>query len=184
MEANDLDRRYRTNDGWLSSDVAAALVEHGYLDLVRREAEHGDFHCADALGRLLRARGEGDTAVEVYRPFVGTGWWVAVERIASILAERETADAAIALVRPLAEAGERLAVVRLAGLLARQGRIGEVFTVLCSGLADWYLAQALVELTAGLGRDDEVAQLLRPFADAGDQQFEGFVATVLESPCR
>ncbi|MET7398029.1 hypothetical protein ABZS66_31515 [Dactylosporangium sp. NPDC005572] len=180
MDAEELGRRYRTDDGWLPSDLAAALVGHGHIELVRQEAERGDFHCADALGRLLWARGHGDAAVEAYRPFAGTSWWVAVERIADILAERGTVDAAIELVRPLADAGERLAVVRLAELLAGQGRIDEMFTVLRPGLADWYLAGALVELTAGLGRDDEVAELLRPFADAGDQQFEGFLATVLE----
>jgi tetratricopeptide (TPR) repeat protein len=180
MDAEELDRRHRTSDGWLPCDVATALVEHGHLELVRREAERGDFHCADALGRLLAARGEGDAAVAAYRPFAGTGWWVAVERIVGILTEQETVDAAIALVRPLAEAGERRAVVRLATLLAAQGRIDEVFRVLRPGLADSYLAGALVELTSGRGRDDEVAASLRPFADAGRKAFEGLLATVLD----
>ncbi|AGZ42760.1 hypothetical protein AFR_22450 [Actinoplanes friuliensis DSM 7358] len=143
--------------------VAAALVENGYLELARQEARRGDFDCADALARACP-----EEAVELYRPFAAAGVWMAVHRLTGVL----PAEEAIALVRPQAEAGERLFVVRLAELLAEQGRIDEAISVLRPGLDDWYLARALVELTAGRDRDDEVLNLLL--------HHESLRATVLE----
>jgi tetratricopeptide (TPR) repeat protein len=179
VDVEELDRRHRTV-GWLTWDVTNALVEQGHVDVLQREAGAGDFSCADALGRLLRSRGELAAALDVYRPYAEAGWWVAVECSAAILEEQGSLDAAIGLVRPLAEAGDRLAVCRLAELLARQGRIDEVFALLVPCLASGYGAARLVELTAGRSRDGEVLAVLRPLVTPDSLGFQSVLAELLE----
>ncbi|MFC3576677.1 tetratricopeptide repeat protein [Streptomyces yaanensis] len=156
MDSAELDRRFRTHDGWIPPDVVAALVEHGHLAQVRAQAEQGDWFCARAWARTL----SGDQRLEVLRPFADSGWWAAVETVAGLLEESGRSEEAIALVRPHAEAGDRLAVRGLAELLAGQGRIDEVIALLGPGVGDWYLEQALVDLTEGHGRDEEMLALL------------------------
>jgi len=81
MDAEDLDRQSRTRDGWLSSGVAAALVEHGHLELLRREAGAGGRldeavaalqpdpeRCARSLlATLLVRQGKPEDAIAVMR---------------------------------------------------------------------------------------------------------------------
>ncbi|MEU4692358.1 hypothetical protein [Actinoplanes sp. NPDC023714] len=61
--------------------------------------------------------------------------------------------------------GGHQAALRLASRLAREGSIGEVLSLLGPHVADFAHARALVDLTAGAGRDDEVVALLRARKD-------------------
>ncbi|MEV0395589.1 tetratricopeptide repeat protein [Polymorphospora rubra] len=190
MDAVELDRRFRTYDGWIPPWVVSTLVEHGHLGEVRVQADLGDWYCAHEVVGVLLDQDRLQAALDVLRPFVDSGWWEAVKTLADILEQRGRRDEAIALVRPYAEVGDRLAVARLAGMLSRQGRVDDVIALLRPGIEDWYLAEALVELTAGQGRDGEVTALLRGLVEAKQRQAaprfaeprnaETLLATVLE----
>ncbi|MEV0136575.1 hypothetical protein AB0H83_50145 [Dactylosporangium sp. NPDC050688] len=163
--------------------VVRLLAEHGHLDLLRREAEDGDYECAEALARLLRARGEPPAAaLMLLRPFVGTDWAArVVDDYAGYLAESGDVDAAMVMLRPYADEGQLEAVERLGTLLIRQGRADDVLAMLRQGLDDYmYPVDVPVELTRGLGRDDEVIELLRARIDAGRLGLESLLASVLE----
>ncbi|MFD7403635.1 tetratricopeptide repeat protein [Streptomyces sp. NPDC059866] len=172
MDAAELDRRARTHEGWTPPWLVSLLVEHGHLDVVRERAGF-DWYCARALAGEVPL----EDALVLLRPYADSGWWAAADAVSELLEACGRTDEAVALVRPHAEGGERLAVRRLAELLARQGRTGEVIALLGPGIEDWYLADALVELTEGCGRDDEVLALMpdpgrecrgRCHDDAGD----------------
>ncbi|MGI5375113.1 tetratricopeptide repeat protein [Streptomyces sp. CA-251387] len=166
MDAAELDRRSRTYDGWIPPWVVSLLVEHGHLEEVRVQAGRGDWYCARRVAELLIEEGRREDGLEVLRSFVDSGWWGAADVVAGLLDEWGRTDEAVALVRPYAEDGERLAVHRLAQLLAGQGRVDEVITLLGPHTDDWFLAEALVQLTEGYGRDAEVLALL-PGVGAG-----------------
>ncbi len=163
-------------------EVAEALAEHGHLDLLRREAGAGDYACADAAARLLQARGEPAAALALLRPFLDTGWaWRATDHITAILVQQGDDAAATAMLRPFADEGRPEAVRRLGMLLVRHGRDDEVLAMLRQGLADvLYPVDVVVELTRGLGRDEEVIGLLRSRLDTGPGGIEGLLASVLD----
>ncbi|GIE28535.1 hypothetical protein Ait01nite_015800 [Actinoplanes italicus] len=154
------------------------LVEHDRLDILRTEADSGDWQCGDALGSELLRRGETEAALAVYRGFAGSGWGAACHRIATILENEHGMDRAIEFLRPYADAGQRNAVHDLALLLGRQGRLDEVLTLLQPCLTDWFLVSALVEATAGGDRDDEVTAALMDLS--GPHNATQSLATVLE----
>ncbi|MCW8381874.1 hypothetical protein [Streptomyces justiciae] len=156
VDATELSLRARTYKGWIPTAIADLLIERGHLDVVRRQAEAGDWLCAQHVAKLLPA----EDALALLRPYVDTGWWGAADAVSELLEEWGRLDDAVALVRPHAEGGERLAVRRLAELRAAQGRVDEVIALLAPGVEDWYLADALAELAGGGGRDDEVLALL------------------------
>ncbi|GAA2341261.1 tetratricopeptide repeat protein [Dactylosporangium salmoneum] len=183
MDTAEPDGRYRSVEDGLPREVVEALAEHGHLDLLRREADDGDYECADMLGRLLRARGEPPAAaLALLRPFVNTSWAArATDHIAEILAEEGDVVAAMAMLRPFADEGQREAVQRLGMLLVGQGRDEDLLAMLRQGLADnLYPIDVVVELTRGLGRDEAVIDLLRSRIDAGRRGLESLLASVLE----
>ncbi|MFJ9447891.1 tetratricopeptide repeat protein [Kitasatospora sp. NPDC101235] len=100
------------------------------------------------------------------QPFAATGWWPAVSTVAGLLTDWERVDEAIVLLRPLADTGHRHALRDLARLLARQGHLDQVVTLLGPRAADLLLAEELVKLAVGHGRDAEIAELL-PEVGAG-----------------
>ena len=73
-----------------------------------------------------------------------------------------------------------------AKMLARHGRADDGFDLLLPHVADWYPLRALVGISAGLGRDEELVELLRPHtAEPGTWSHEAttaveLLATVLE----
>ncbi|GAA1530212.1 hypothetical protein GCM10009827_054580 [Dactylosporangium maewongense] len=167
----------------LPQSVVRLLAEHGHLDLLRREADDGDYECAEMLARLLRARGEPPAAaLTLLRPFVGTDWAArVVDDYAGYLAESGDVDAAMVMLRPYADEGHPEAVERLGTLLIQRGRADDVLALLRQGLDDYmYPIDVPVELTRGLGRDDEVIELLRSRIDAGRLGLESLLASVLE----
>ncbi|MER7283608.1 hypothetical protein ABT369_55230 [Dactylosporangium sp. NPDC000244] len=177
-----MDAARSPQDG-LPQMVVRLLAEHGHLDLLRREADDGDYECAETLARLLRARGEPPaTALTLLRPFVGTDWAArVVDDYAGYLAESGDVDAVVVMLRPYADEGHSVAVERLGTLLIQQGRADDVLAMLRQGLDDYmYPIDVPVELTRGLGRDDEVIELLRSRIDAGRLGLESLLASVLE----
>ncbi|MET9638455.1 tetratricopeptide repeat protein [Streptomyces virginiae] len=157
MDAVDLDHRHRTYDGWIPPTVASLLLEHGHVGVVRDQADAGDWYCAH---RLAQAATSQEAALALLAPFVATGWPRAVGTVAGLLATWDRVEEAVALLRRPARSGDRRAARQLAPLLARLGRIDEVVTVLGPRAADPALAGVLVEVTAGHGRDAEIAALL------------------------
>ncbi|MFI9383091.1 tetratricopeptide repeat protein [Kutzneria sp. NPDC052558] len=63
------------------------------------------------------------------------------------------------MVRPYTQ-GERLPTRFFGRLLARHGHQDEAFALLSAGIDDWLLANALVEISKEMGRDDDIAVLL------------------------
>ncbi|MFC8897737.1 tetratricopeptide repeat protein [Streptomyces cinereoruber] len=169
MDAAVLDRRTRTHDECVPPDLADRLLALGHADVVRAQAvaEDGDWFCARAWARWLAGRGRSEEALEVLAPYVGTGWWTAAAEAARLLEEAGRGEEALGLVRPFARGGERLALRHLALSLARCGRGEEAHALLVPHVADWLLAEALVEAGAGLSRDEEIATLLEARIVAG-----------------
>ncbi|MFC9429830.1 tetratricopeptide repeat protein [Streptomyces sp. NPDC056987] len=142
------------------------MIEHGHLDEVAVQACNGDWYCAKAWAQALIEQGRRDAALDVLVPFTEAGWWGAAVKVSEILEGSGRTDEAIALARPYAADGERLALAYLARLLARHGRGDEAFELLRPHTKDWFLAEALVDVSAGLGRDEEAADLLTPHVEA------------------
>ncbi|MCX5377065.1 lipopolysaccharide assembly protein LapB [Streptomyces sp. NBC_00091] len=136
------------------------LLEHGHADEVRELAGGSDWFCAKEWARWLADRGRPDEALEALAPYVATGWWTAVRRAAELLERWGRADEAVALLRPYAQDGNRSALEHFAVLIAGQGRAEEAYGLLRPHLGDPFLARALVEVAAGLDRDEELAALL------------------------
>ncbi|MFF4446598.1 tetratricopeptide repeat protein [Streptomyces sp. NPDC001502] len=162
MDAAVLHRRAAWHDECVPPDLVDRLLALGHIEVVRglASAEDGDWFCARAWARLLAGRSELDEAVAVLAPYVGTGWWPAVEEAARLLDAGGRGEEAIALVRPFERDGERVALRDLALLLARHGQGEEAYELLVPHLTDRLVAEALVDVGLGLGRGDEVAELL------------------------
>ncbi|MFE5720903.1 tetratricopeptide repeat protein [Streptomyces erythrochromogenes] len=169
MDPVDLDRRHRTYDGWIPPTVAALLLEYGHLGVLRDQADAGDWFCAHRLARAAADRGE---ALALLEPFVAAGWMPALRTVAGLLAEWDRVDEAVALLGGPAGSGDRRAALQLAPLLARLGRIDEVVALLGPRAADQASAETLVEVTAGHGRDAEIAALLPAVGVGATDPFE------------
>ncbi|MFD7445381.1 tetratricopeptide repeat protein [Streptomyces sp. NPDC059909] len=167
MDAAELDRRALTYDGWIPPDLVSWLLEHGHHDEVQLQARGGDWSCAQAWAPFLAEQDRRNEALEVLSPYAETGWWKAARSVAELLETWGRTDEAIGLVRPYAEREERPALKYCALLLARHGRADEAYSLLRPHIEDWLLADALVEVTAGSGRDEEVATLLAVRIEAG-----------------
>ncbi|MEU6343266.1 tetratricopeptide repeat protein [Streptomyces sp. NPDC046977] len=173
MDANDLERRHRTYDGWIPPTVAALLHEYGHHDILRDAADRGDWFCARQLAATAEQGPVGRAVARaLLEPFAATGWWPAVSAVVALLADGERSDEALSLLRAKVDSGHREAVRVLARLLAGLGRIDELVALLGPRSADQGLAGDLVELTAGHGRDAEIAALLPPVRTGSAAPFE------------
>ncbi|MFE6921459.1 hypothetical protein ACFVAV_10480 [Nocardia sp. NPDC057663] len=178
-DAAELDRRRRWYDGWLHEWDVSLLIELGHLKEVTRRAGQGDWFCAHGLADVQHLNGQHDGAIEVLRPFAQTGWWTAIKAVATILADCSRTDEALALCRSKVVSGDRDAIEYSARLLADIGRAGEAFDLLRHGVDDWLHVRALVEVSVGLGRDEEVTRLLLEAIDRLRRPGAGFDETVL-----
>ncbi|MCX4633073.1 tetratricopeptide repeat protein [Streptomyces sp. NBC_01443] len=183
MDKADLDHRHRTYDGWIPPTVAALLHEHGHHDVLRQAASRGDWFCAHQLAEAASESGPGGraAALALLQPFATTGWWPAVDTVAGLLAEWERDDEAIVLLRPLADTGHRYALRDLARLLARQDHLDQVVALLGPRAADLLLAEELVELAAGHGRDAEIAALLPDIQTGPTDPFESWSSDAVDT---
>ncbi|MEU8777144.1 hypothetical protein [Streptomyces sp. NPDC048606] len=159
MDASDLDRRTRTLSGCIPPHLVSRLLDLGHEEEVARQAGRAEWFCALEWARLLGARGRHEEALEVLDPYVATGWWTAVRARVELLEDWGRVEEAIALARPPARGGG-FKLELLARLLARHGHRDEAVTLLSAGIEDPGLASALVELSDGAGRDEEIALLL------------------------
>ncbi|MFJ3639203.1 hypothetical protein ACIPRD_05545 [Streptomyces sp. NPDC090108] len=166
MDAADLDRKARTGAGCIPAPLVARLLVLGHESEVELQAGRGEWFCAREWARLLGERGRRAEALEVLAPYVATGWWPAARARAELLEAWGRAPEAIALARPYAVAGGP-PLEFLARLLARHGHRGEAITLLSDGVEDGALATALVEVSEGAGRDEDVASLLAARIPAG-----------------
>ncbi|MFG2331691.1 tetratricopeptide repeat protein [Streptomyces sp. NPDC048604] len=160
MDAADLDYRARTQSGCIPPDLVSRLLELGHAEMVEFWAGHGEWFCARAWARLLGEQGRRAEALELLAPYLATGWWTATRTTAELLESWGRAEEAIALSRSRMEDGHPLALQFHSRLLARHGRGEEAFSLLRPHVQDWFLATALVDISDGVGRDDEAAELL------------------------
>ncbi|MFI1976638.1 hypothetical protein [Streptomyces wedmorensis] len=159
MDAADLDYRARTLSGCIPPLLVTRLLELGHTEEVEFQAGRGEWSCAREWARLLGDQGRQAEALEVFAPYVATGWWPAAQAQAELLESWGRAQEAIALARPYAEVGG-LPLEFFARLLARHGRMDEAVTRLSAGIEDRLLATALVDIAGEAGRDEDIAALL------------------------
>ncbi|MGP3931322.1 tetratricopeptide repeat protein [Nonomuraea sp. KM88] len=165
MDADELAQQFRTGDGLIPPRLVSLMIDHGHVEKVRRQAGE-DWNCAKGWARMLIEQGQRDAALQVLAPFVDTGWWIAASTAVDILEGGARPEEAIALIRPYTEAANFFAMFHLARLLARNDRSDEAFELLRPHIERVDVASVLVEVTAGLGRDEEVAALLQARIDA------------------
>ncbi|MFF2083227.1 hypothetical protein ACFVVM_05605 [Nocardia sp. NPDC058176] len=178
-DAAELDRRRRWYDGWLHESDVSLLIELGHVEEVTRRAGQGDWFCAHGLAAVQHQNGQHAAAIEVLRPFAQTGWWTAMKAVATILADCSRTDEALALCRSKVVSGDRDAIEYSARLLADAGRAGEAVDLLRPGVHDWVHVRTLVEISEGLGRDEEITRLLRQAIDRLRRPGAGFDGIVL-----
>ncbi|MGW3075111.1 tetratricopeptide repeat protein [Kitasatospora sp. NPDC001132] len=169
MDAAEFDLRARgTYTDWIPSELVGWLVEHGHLDQVQREARAGDWYCTRAWVEQLVAEDRREEAFAVLAPHVEAGSWSAAHEYAELLERWGPAEEAIAFVRRQSEAGvgKGSAFEYLTRLLARHGRAEEAYELLRPYIRESQFAAALVAVTEGLGRDEEVAALLAARVEA------------------
>lgn len=106
--------------------------------------------------KLLIERGHED---EVRRE-AGQGDWFCARGVAGELDRRGEREAVMALLAPYVGTGWEEAAETAAGFLAGEGRADDVFALLGPRVGDSYHARALIRLAEGLGRDEEVLELL------------------------
>ncbi|MGO1051434.1 tetratricopeptide repeat protein [Crossiella sp. CA198] len=159
MDAADLDRRARTRSGWIPPLLVSRLLELGHGKEVEFQAGRGDWFCAREWARLLGDQGRQAEALEVLAPYVATDWWPAAQAQAELLESWGRAEEAIALIRPYTRTVGR-SLEFFGRLLARHGHQEEALVLLGTGIDDWALAAALVEVAEGAGRDEDIAAQL------------------------
>ncbi|GAA2155700.1 hypothetical protein GCM10009760_55850 [Kitasatospora kazusensis] len=167
MDAADLDYQARTLSGCIPPLLVTRLLELGHTEEVEFQAGRGEWFCAREWARLRGDQGQQGQALEVLAPYVATGWWPAARAQAELLEGWGRVEEAIALSRPYAQAGDRSALEFFARLLARHDHSDEAFALLRTGIEDWFLAAALVDVAEGTGLDEEAAALLTGRNDAG-----------------
>ncbi|GAA3989296.1 hypothetical protein GCM10022247_04800 [Allokutzneria multivorans] len=159
MEAADLDYRARTLSGCIPPSLVSRFLELGHGDEVEFQATRGEWFCAREWARLLGEQGRHAEALTVLAPYVATGWWPAAQAQAELLESWGRAAEAIELARQHTRAG-RFPQAFLGRLLARHGRQDEAIELLSAGIDEPLLATALVEVSEGAGRDEDIAALL------------------------
>ncbi|MFF4763799.1 tetratricopeptide repeat protein [Streptomyces sp. NPDC001292] len=160
MDATDLDYRARTQTGCIPPHLVSRLLELGHAEVVECWARRGEWFCAREWARLLGEQDRQAEALALLDPYLATGWWTAIKATAELLELWGRAEEAIALTRVRMEVGHPMALEFYARLLARHGRSDEAFTLLRPHIDDWSLARALVDVSAGAGRDEEADVLL------------------------
>lgn len=167
---------------WISWPFAAEMIQHGHIEVVRRLAEAGDGFCAVVLAYEYAAAGDPEAASAMLEPFVVDGWWGAIQTAACVLSDAGRGDEAVALCLPSVENGGYRTITFVAELLLRHGRGDEAFALMQARIADEFYLNKLVEVSAGLGRDEEVLAMLDEWAGRGCRTGRpvALMATVLE----
>lgn len=135
--------------------------------------------------------GDDERALEMVEPLVADGLWGAIRAAGCILDACGRVAEAIAVYQPALESTNLSAVDFVARMLARHGRGEEAFAMVRPHANDLSQVRLLVEISDGLGRDEEVIALLGDYADSvakccdcgrrcGNWQVEELLAVVLE----
>ncbi|MFE6053946.1 tetratricopeptide repeat protein [Kitasatospora sp. NPDC056446] len=160
MDAADLDYRARTRSGCIPPELVTRLLERGYAEVVAEQAGRGEWFCAQAWARLLAEQGRQARVLGVLAPYTATGWWTAVVAVAELLERWGRIEEAVETVRARMALGHPDALAYYARLLARHGRAQEAFTLLLPHADEDSRVQALVDVAAAAGHDEEAAELL------------------------
>ncbi|MER6678511.1 hypothetical protein [Streptomyces sp. NPDC000983] len=166
MNIEDLEWQARTLGG-ISPRLVTMLVERGETELLVEAAkERGEWFCAQAAARELSRAGETERALDVLAPFAEAGWDRARWESAEVLLEAGRVRQALDAVRPdeTGLASERLCH-DFAQLLSKAGRLDDAISVLTPHLDSEWILSALVELTEGQDRDEQVLGLIAPRAE-------------------
>lgn len=156
------------NYGGLPPRAVALLLEHGHLDLVIQAAnERGEWFCAERAAQELCRTGEFEGALEMMEPFAATGWRTAAWAKAAILLEAGRAQEALDLVLTDEESrASQETSHKAAELLAKAGRVDEAIDLLAPHIGEWWTQTVLVEITEDRDRDEQVLELIAPYAEA------------------
>ncbi|WP_326575245.1 hypothetical protein OG539_19475 [Actinacidiphila glaucinigra] len=107
MDADELDIRARTFDGWVPPDPVDWLLRHGHQDEAKLQARGGDWISARAWARLLADQGRRAEALEALMPY-GTrpdgGSRYTARHLAELLSGAGDPEAAVAHLDPDAPA--------------------------------------------------------------------------------
>ncbi|MFB7619873.1 hypothetical protein [Kitasatospora sp. NPDC056181] len=160
MDADDLDRRYRTRSGCIPPELVDRLLERGHTAVVAEQAGRGEWFCARAWARLLAGQGRQAEALEVLAPYAETTWWTAVVEVAGLLEGCGRIGEAIETVRARMVLGHPHALEHYARLLTRNGRAQEAFDLLLPHADEHGRIDALVDAAQAAGRNEEAAALL------------------------
>ncbi|MGW1976516.1 tetratricopeptide repeat protein [Streptomyces sp. NPDC001889] len=164
MNVDDL-RWQEATYGGIPPRMADDLVRLGHLDLVIQAAsERGEWFCAVAAVRELRAAGDHDRAWSVIEPFAATGWRPALAEAAEVRLRMNQVQEALALVRPDEPVTQGRQWRDYALILARSGRVVDAIDLLAPHLGDGWLQATVVEMTEDQDRDECVLELLAPLA--------------------
>lgn len=165
VNSRDMNSLAEHADEWIPWWFAADLIEYGHADVVRRAVEAGDGFCAVVLAYESAAAGDPESALAVLEPFIGDGWWGAIETAACVLSNAGRGDEAVALCLPSVENGDYRTISFVAELLLRHGRGDEAFALVLPRIAESFYLNKLVTVSAGLGRDEEVLAALDAWVD-------------------
>ncbi|WP_433570209.1 tetratricopeptide repeat protein [Streptomyces sp. CA-251247] len=165
MNIDDLEWQVRRNGG-VPPRLVNLLLERGHLELlIGAAAERGEWFCAETAARELCRFGEFERALGVLEPFAAIGWRPARWASADVLLHAGRVQEALELVRPDDVAREPEHVCRnFAELLVKVGRVDDAIAVLAPHLDRGWMLSALVELTQGQGREEQVLELIAPRA--------------------
>lgn len=183
--------RVHLEDGWIAPWLVRALIEHGHKNAVEQLAVAGDGYCVLVLAEDLAEHGDSERALAMIAPLAAGGLGGAVRAAGCLLDESGRVDEAIAMYQPALDASNLSAMDFVARMLARHGRVDEAFEMVLPHASDRFYAQLLVDISDGLGRDDEVMAVLDEYADSlakscdcgrrcGSWQAEELIAAVLE----
>ncbi|WP_260697034.1 hypothetical protein [Streptomyces sp. 130] len=165
MNIDDLEWQSRALGGYPPVFVDL-LVERGHVEQLVRAALRGAWPCAKAAARELCGAGELERALGVLEAYVEVGWEPARWAVADSLLRVGRGEQALEWVRP-DDAGlaSEHTCRNFAELLVQVGRVDEAIQVLTPHLDRGWMLAALVELTDGHGRDEQVLDLLAPRAE-------------------
>ncbi|MEV6190575.1 hypothetical protein [Streptomyces albidoflavus] len=166
MNVDDL-RWQLSNHGGVPPRLVDEILERGGLEaLVEATRVREDWFCAAGAGRGLCTAGEFGQAWAVVEPFAATGWQPAVRTGADVLWRWGRVEQALELARPAGPQEHAFDTWRdYAEMLVRAGQLDDAIGALGPHLRGPRALDALVEMTAGLGCDERVLELLAPIAE-------------------
>jgi tetratricopeptide (TPR) repeat protein len=161
----------------LPSGLAHKPYAEEAVEILQVHADTGNEYAAALLADLLIQQGRIREAIEVTLARAG-GQYAPVPP-AGLLAHKPYAEEAVEVLRVLADAGNEYAAALLADLLIRQGRAREAIEVMLVHARGQPASVLPDGLRFETRRANEVVEMLRVRADAGDEAAAALLADVL-----